>query len=803
MNLLLIKSILRGYLRNGTFSFLNLVSLTLVMVVSYLGLCYLLFEYSYDSQHEKSASLYRVVFNYREQAYSIVGFPSQTTPGLNEQLAYVNALRESHGVEAVCQFITQPYTEYVQTTEKQIPQDGFLTTNTPGDFVAMFTWRPTLGSLTDFAQGGNRILLTEAVARKLYGDAYDTRSDVVGSDIRVGGITYVLAAVVEDAPRNSHFEFAVALSTDRLNYWGSRLYVEKSQNVSAEHLKKSINQAIAAVNPRLARDELYQGHTVQNIGSIHLANPLLYEAKQPGNGRYILLVATFTAFILVLGAFNYSTISTAIYSKNEKSFGVKRIVGASSRDVSFQLWLNGIILSLMCMVPTVVVLSLIVPGFNQLMGVSLPFHPFRDGPMLLILLVLALAAGSLASLGPIVMVSHKPVLGFFRNIHPIRTVWHMPLRNQLVVGQFIVLIVISSLSYVVLTQLAFVASTNVGYQTKNIVYAYTSETNMAAFQRALRSMPGIAHVGNGSSFGTESFNTTTYRLEGTDEIFDDARDLYIDTAALKAYGLTTTLLAPPATRVTLISRTAADKLAQVKGTTAEALIGSVVITEPEYVNPETGQVGVPFTIGGIFEDIHLFSLHQKVEPYFLTVIPSLRMDGRTIIALENELTGTMEDDIRQAYNKLGELFPLQIELLQNNVERLYQQDRQFGTLLFYLNIIALAISGIGVIGITLFALRTRIKEIGIRKVLGADAVDLIKLMSKGYMPLILISLAVAWPLAYFLAQGWLQEFAYRIPLSQWIFPAMALLSLFFTLALIIAITRAAARANPVDSIRNE
>lgn len=801
--LILLKAILRGYLRNATFSIFNLVSITLVLVVVSLGVGYLTFEHSYESNHEKAASLYRVIFNYRAQAYGIVGFPAQTNSDSNNQLNYVNAIRESAAVRSACQFITQPYTEYIQTKNKRIPHDGLLLTNTPTDFISMFTWKPTLGSLDDFAVGANRVLLTDAVAIKLFGEDYRSRANLIGSDVLISGTNYILSAIIEDVSSNSHFDFSIALSTDRLNYWGSRLYVEKEKAIGDEQLQVEINRAIALVDPRLVSDELYQGHSIQKITEIHLGTPALYDLKEPGNQQYIFLVTIFIIFIFVLGAFNYSNINMAIYSKNEKSFGIKRVVGASSKQVAIQLWLNGLVLAFLSLIPAVAVLSLVIPGFNQLMSVQLAYNPFQDIKVVGVLLFFAVAIGSFASLGPIWMVSRKPVLDFFKNRNLIPVKWHMPLRNQLITSQFIIMIIISSLCYVVLQQLSFVSSKDVGYQTENILYAYTSEANTTAFQEELRAMPGIAHVGNGSAFGTQSFNTLTYKLEGTDEVFDDSRQLYVDVDALKAYKIKTNLAQLPEGRFTLINRTAAEKLARVKGVTVQDLTGAVIITEPEYVNPETGQAGIPFTIAGIFEDIHLFSLHEKVEPYFLIVAPTLRMDGRTIIALDGELTSSVTDKIQQAYTKLGEEFPLQLDLLQNNVDQLYKQDRQFGSLLTYLNIIALIISGIGFMAITIFTLRTKVKEIGIRKVLGASAIDLISLMSKGYMSLIIIALIISWPLAYYLAQTWLQGFAYSISLSQLIFPLVGLFTLVFTLTLIIAITNSAAQANPVDSIRNE
>jgi putative ABC transport system permease protein len=173
---------------------------------------------------------------------------------------------------------------------------------------------------------------------------------------------------------------------------------------------------------------------------------------------------------------------------------------------------------------------------------------------------------------------------------------------------------------------------DIGYKKEGILYTYSSPENRGVFQQRLRQISGVIAVGNGSSFGIQSFNQGTYQLEGLEAVFDDSNQLYLDFEGIKAYELETTLKEKPGARTTLINRTAAEKYANLKGITAEDLIGMQIVTEPEYTDEESGQIGFPFTIGGIFEDINLFSLHEKVEPYFLTIYESVEMDGRSIVS---------------------------------------------------------------------------------------------------------------------------------------------------------------------------
>ena len=201
-------------------------------------------------------------------------------------------------------------------------------------------------------------------------------------------------------------------------------------------------------------------------------------------------------------------------------------------------------------------------------------------------------------------------------------------------SQFVILISITSISWFIMRQMDYIENKDVGFKKEGIIYAYTSPEKQDAFQERLKQVPGINHVGNGSSFGIGTFNQVTYKLQGVEEVLDDANQLYLDDGALKAYGIQTTFDANNFNgRATLINRTAAQKFAKLKQVTPESLIGTVVVTEPEYVSEE-GQVGFPFEIAGIFEDINVFSLREKVAPYFITLSPKVRMDGRTIISYD-------------------------------------------------------------------------------------------------------------------------------------------------------------------------
>ncbi|MBC8152135.1 MAG: FtsX-like permease family protein, partial [Bacteroidetes bacterium] len=253
---------------------------------------------------------------------------------------------------------------------------------------------------------------------------------------------------------------------------------------------------------------------------------------------------------------------------------------------------------------------------------------------------------------------------------------------------------------------------------------------------------------------------------------------------------------------TLINRTAAQKLAAQQGVPVESLIGKIIITEPEYVD-QNGRAGIPFTVAGIFEDINVFSLHQKVEPYFITVSDSLRMDGRSIVQYDPATTAKTLASIRRLYAGLNEQSPLEIDFLTQKITNLYAQDRQTASLLVGFNLIAILLAAIGIVGITIFLTIARTKEIGIRRVLGASSLSIIGSATKEYTYLVGIALLISWPIAVYAIDKWLNSFAYRIDIQQVAFIFIGLLAFGLTALIVAVIAYRAALANPVKSLRSE
>ena len=774
------------------------------LFVAYVAIAYISFEYSYDKFHENTSDIYRLCRTFRSQNYSIVGFEKWDGMPADGQIRQIEGLKKITGIKNATQFIISTNSEFIEVDSKRIQQKNILTTNTPKSFTEIFTWKLKSGSFQNFAEGNNKAIISASTAEKLFGKTYLDDASIIQKIIKIGDENYELAGIVEDVPANSHFTFEIALNKPKIDYWGSRIYLQLEPNSNPQVVEKQLNKAISGINPSIAKNPLYQKHFLQSITDIHLKSNSLYDLKPDGNPNYIMLIGFFALFIIIITLFNYANLSLAIKSKQSKNIGIKKMMGASSFSIALQFMVEGVLLSFLAVVIVAELIFLLIPYFNNLMDVSINSNLYQEPKILVILVVLAFIIGVLASITPAIYLSWKDAVNLLKENLRGNRFQTFSIRKYLVISQFIILICITSTSYFISKQIDFIKNKDLGFQKEGVIYAYSSEKNQNLFQQKLREVSEIKNVGNGSTFGIMPFNKLTYKLDKNNQIFGDAQQLYLDYEALKAYNLKTTLNKNQFTNQNglIINRTAAEKFAKIKGVSVDKIIGSTIITEPEYV-AENGQIGFPATITGIYEDINLFSLHEKIESYFITISPNLRMDGRSIIAYDPKNTAKVVEKINAIYKDLNESIPLELTFLSENLDILHKQDQQTANLLFYFNIIAVLLASLGIMGITIFLIVARTKEIGIRKVLGASEFSIVKSAVSEYVFFIGLALAISTPIAIYIIKEWLSNFAYRIDIQYIVFLIIGIFTFLLTAIIVGTIAYKAALVNPVKSLRTE
>jgi putative ABC transport system permease protein len=800
-----IKIALRALRKNLFFSSLNVLNIAVGMIVCLLAGSYIYHELSYDRFHENHEDIYRIGRTVRTQDYAVVGFESWNSTTAVDQQKQTLTIKNTAGVKNYVQFFTETQPQYLDYDNKQFEIEQVLTTNTAADFTEMFTWELQEGSFETFSNNKNAIIITSSVAERIHGT--ENQNQLIGKTIEINEQQLLVAVIIADVPATSHFDFNAAVHSDRITYWGAHLYAQRQANVRAKALEANISEAFFKFNPGLKENETFKGHFIQPVTDIHLKSNILYELKEPGNTTYLWLIGGFALVVLFITIFNYTNLTLALKFKNSKSIGVNQVLGASNSQMLRQFVIEALVQAFIAFPIVLILWFLALPYFNQFMGVQVENYLLENFLVLFSGLIFIGIYGCLLSIIPAALTLNKSAKTLLNTSISSKSFEKISLRKYLMISQIAILIVVTSISVFMNNQMRFINAKDLGFKKDGILFTSTDPENLEVFQTELRKNPYVNHVGNGSSFAIQNFNNINYKLQGSDQRFSDSNTFYLDFEGIKAYELETSLtqtqLNPTSrSRKNLINRSAAERFAHILGIKTNEMIGQTIITEPDYQN-EDGTMGIPFVVDGIFEDINAFSLKNEIASTFIIVSDGVRFDGQSIVSVNPENVTQVMADIRTLHDRLGSSIPLEIELLSENYALLHEQDARMSTLILLLNSIAIILAILGITGTTILLLIGRKREIGIRKLLGASIYQIMNISVREYMAFIAIAAVISIPIAYYIVNSWMEDFAYRVDMNPLIF-AIILVVTTLSIALIVALSSyRTAVQNPVNSINTE
>ncbi|SFR51485.1 putative ABC transport system permease protein [Robiginitalea myxolifaciens] len=796
--------------RKSFYNLINLTSLTIGIVCAVLAILYIDYETSFDDFVPESERIYRVGQNLRSQEYSMIGFEDYNSSTAEKQQIHIDAIRKATGVEAACQFFIFDNPQYINTGEDRLETTKILQTNTPNSFLELFGWEWIVGSKEQFTNDPRTVLFTESEAERFYG--MDWNADkVIGQSIVIDTTAFTIAGVLKDVPSNSHLDFNVVIHQRRIDYWGARTYVKAANGTDGTAIKRNLDLKIGEINPRLSRSELFGGFTLDRLQDIHLNSDKLYEIKPPGDKQYLYIFSIISSIILLLTISNYTNLSIAMNASRMREIGMRKIFGASQVSVSKQFLIEALLIALLSTPLIIVLLIFIIPRLNAFMGVAIATDFWAQGSFWLLLISLLILVGLLSGLYPSIFLSNRKITSLFKGNMVKDRSSSFTVRKAIITFQFGLLIGLCSLTLFVNNQLEFISDKDLGYQKENILYVDINSNweTFTAFRNELNSISGITGVGTGSDMGTTPYNQTTYRLKDTDQVFDDAYNVYFDYASLKLLGIETSILdyldnplnAP--SNIVLINETAAQKLSTQFNIPKEDLIGRTIIEEPEYTDEETGEVGFPFQIGGFTSDINVFSLKEKITPMFVRVYRQSDYAYLASISYDESISETVLQSVEAAFKKVKPNDTFMYEFLTQNVNALYEQEQKIGRLCVYFSVIAFLVAILGLIALTAYLTTLKRKEIGMRKILGASTLGIVKLFNKEYLPLLVFAFFVAAPVTYLGVSRWLSTFAYRIDINLMVFLLATVLTLAISSAAVSLVTLRVIRSEPVEALREE
>ncbi|SEL53857.1 ABC transporter permease [Parapedobacter koreensis] len=799
----------RGLVKNKLHTAINVSGLALGIACVFLIAMYVAYERGYDRYYDHYENLYRITWENEN--------PQTRTPHPMAQ-AVVRDFPEVESAVSLSPLWGAGLTKRtfsVRNLEKNIKFDETSLLAVDTTFFDVFRFPVVRGDAKRALMHVNGLLISESFAKKYFGD-----EDPIGKQLAVNADTVLLEvmAVFKDVPEQSHFHFDLLISYLReksfnpeSNYykWGDfghfnylRLKPGTSPKVLEGKLLSWVRQYINI------SDEQYQkarasnfGFRLQPLTDIHLKSHLRWELETNGNIEYVHIMVAAGLLTLVIACINFMNLMVAKSAERTKEIGIRKTVGALRSQLSFQFIGESLFIALISVIVAILLVMISLPFYNSLTGHSFRVDYLKAVPMLV---GLGAMVGIISGLYPSLFLSSAQpnaiLKGNFRHTSKGSSV-----QKALIVFQFTVSIVLISGATIIFNQLDYIQRKNLGFDKEEMVVIPLKDRSvgnrMETLKTTLMNIEGVTSVSASSNLPGGQFDQRPVSLNGSPGHEIDCSEAFVDYDFLKTMNiglaegrffrrenLSDTM------RSFVINETAALQL------NAQLQLPSVVGQEINWLIDQSGNL-LKGRIVGIMKDFHFQSFHRPVQP--LLFILSAAAYNHLVIKLNTTGFENRIAAIKQVYTQFDDAYDFEFAFLDERLDQQYKSEQRTGVVFGLFAFIAIVIACIGLFGMTLIAFYRRTKEIGIRKVLGASVPRLITLLLGDFTKLILLAMLIAIPVAWWMMDRWLYNFAYHIELKWFTFALSGLVAVAIAILTISFQAIKAAVANPVESLRDE
>jgi len=789
-----IKTIFRNISSSKVYFFVNVAGLTIGFTVFTLIMLFVLNEFNYDTFNKKADRIYRVV-------------EIQNPPGGREQRVAITmpalapAMKiEFPEVEDAARFVPWS-TVLCSYDDKQFYEDGLAFADS--SIFNIFTFHFIEGNAATALTGPYTIVIDQTTAKKYFGDA-DPVGKFINVDADLADKSFQVTAVIQDFPENSHLHFDMIASFGALEQhiaifsgWGNNdvaTYVQIGKGFSASMLERKFpaflkyNLTIDSRN----RVEIY----LQPLSDIHLhSNNVLYQINSSkGNIDHVSLFILIAFFVIVLACINFVNLTTARSVIRTREVGIRKLLGSYHSELIFQFIGESTALSLIGLLISFPIVEALVPTFNSMMEGRIIVAYNTELPFVTIMVLTALIVGVIAGLYPALYLSSFPAVDLVKGRFS-STRKGIMLTRTLTIVQFGIAIALVTGTSIVISQMDYIQKKPLGFDKEYLLYIplrdVSSRNKISLLNQRLVNNPRILSVSAGELKGATKYQvlisipgaSSHSRLMVTES--DVAYD-YVKTMGMKIVeGSDFSGDYPKDSSSVIINETMAKLLGW---------------REPIGKRIERGN-GSVFTVIGVVGDFNYSNLQQRIG----SLVMWLRPDNCSFLLLRvapQDIQSTI-GFVKNTWDSILPNHPFEYGFLQNYLDNLYGSERETENLLILFSVVAILIACLGLFALTLHTTEQRIKEVGVRKVLGASVISIVLMLSKESVKLIAFASAVAWPTAYYFMDKWLQNFAYRITISIWVFVFSAFIV--FLIAMITLSFQAirAGLSNPIHALRYE
>jgi putative ABC transport system permease protein len=794
-----LTSALRNMNRNKTYSFLNIFGLATGMAACIVILLFVFYEKSFDSMH--NGNIYRLNEEQKfpgmlaPQKVAITMFPmGPTLKNEFPEVLHYSRVAWNRQYEMTC-------------GEKSVflPQTFFVDTA----FLQMFNFPLLKGDRLTALREPNSIVLTESAARTLFGNA-----DPIGKTVSHFGedtLLFTVTGVLQDVPANSQFQFDALQSfntvykPDWMNRWGGNwlnTYVELAPDANPAALEKKFP---AYLKKNLAADQSkYYGLFLLPLRDVH-ANAVDIGVDdinfQKFDRRYTNIFLVVGLLVLLIACINFMNLSTARSADRNKEVGIRKAIGASRLQLGLQFLGEAVLLSLVALLLALVLVRLALPYIDQLSGRALsPLFSLHPG-LLADVFIGTILLGLLSGLYPaIYLSSFQPVKVFRGGGDTGRSKGRF--RNILVVAQFSSAIFLIIATILIFRQLHFMEQQNPGFDREQVVTIPLDGITSRKYdylKEELSASPLVAGVtGAWDQLGSHMTQLGIGFWPGNGPMQKiTATGLGVDPDYLSVY------------RIPLVAgrNFSGEKSANGKEFVVNETLGRELLKD-QPGKPLSSLIGKHFggdeqgRIVGVARDFNFNSLHYKIETLFL-----LDQTEGGFSTLSVKINGRQSRRalafIQSTWKKVFPEYPFRYQFLDDHFSEVYRTDAQVSQMSGIMAGLAILISCLGLFGLASFSTEKRTKEIGIRKILGASVRDVVVLLSRHFIGLVLIANLIAWPLAWIALNRWMQDYAYRVAISWWVFVVAGIAALLIALVTVSFHAINAALSNPANTLRSE
>jgi putative ABC transport system permease protein len=784
-----LKTALRNIRKNKVFSLINIMGLALGLTCSLLILLWVNDEYGVDKFHKNSSQLF-TIFEMQYRTGRTDGFYG--SPGLLAD----EMKRAMPEVQFATNFAWNSLSTF-EANNKIIKESG----NHAGpDFFKMFSYPLIEGNLTTVLQAPGEIAISKKMANEFFGSP----AQAIGKAIRFeNNEEFKITAVFADLPQNSSIQFDYLLSwksflahNDWANQWGNNgpaCYIMLAKGTDPKAFEKKIALFLDSYNKEQTPYS-YIRLGIKKYGDQYLYSNFKNGIPSGGGIQYVRLFSVVAIFILLIACINFMNLTTARAVKRAKEIGIRKVVGAVRFALIKQFIGEAFLIVTVAIMISLLLVILILPQFNQLTDKKIHI-PLENSTFWLGILALLVVTGFISGSYPALYLSSlKPVrilkgsLKFSNN-----TLWF---RKSLVVFQFMLSIILIIGTIVVSKQVNYIQTTNLGYDRGNLVYVPLEGDligKYGLFKAESAQLKGVTEISRITDDPTQIDNGTGgIQWPGK----DPNSDIQFTQTAI-GFDFTKTMRVQMAVGRDFSKDFATDSVGYIINETALKLIG--------YKDPlgkPITQWGKKGTIIGVMKDFHFNSLRIQIIPLILRLGENISW-GTALVRTAPGQTREALSGLEKICKTLNPKFPFTYKFADEEFSTLYHSEQIVGKLANYFAFLAIFISCLGLFGLVIFTSEQRTREFGIRKVLGASPATLYGLLSRDFLLLILIAMAIAIPLAWFAMDSWLLDYAYKISLSWWMFAVACAIAIVIALLTISGQAIKAAVANPVKSLRAE